>query len=39
MLTIRVFHYLESLDAFVVTEEYRALAEKLGDRMASRRLD
>lgn len=30
MTTIRVFTYLEQLDAFVVTDEYRALADQLG---------
>ena len=28
--TIRVFRYLEDLDAFVVTDEYREIADSLG---------
>src|ERR1051325_4105516 len=28
--SVRIFKYLDSLDAFVVTEEYRRLAERLG---------
>ncbi|HLK60670.1 MAG TPA: hypothetical protein VKU00_29170 [Chthonomonadaceae bacterium] len=28
--SVRIFKYLESLDAFVVTDEYRRIAERLG---------
>lgn len=30
MATIRVFNYISQLDAFVITEEFRALSERLG---------
>jgi hypothetical protein len=30
MPSVRVFKYIEQLDAFVVTEEYRQLADQLG---------
>lgn len=30
MSVVRVFKYIESLDAFLVTDEYRSLAEQLG---------
>ncbi len=30
MSGVRVFRYIEPLDAFVVTDEYRSLAERLG---------
>ena len=30
MKTIRIFRYIESIDSFVVTDEYRDLAERLG---------
>lgn len=30
MPTIRVFEYIDQLDAFVVTDEYRDLADQLG---------
>jgi len=30
MSGVQVFRYIESLDAFVVTDEYRSLAEQLG---------
>jgi hypothetical protein len=30
MQTVRVFKYIDQLDAFVVTDEYRHLAEQLG---------
>ncbi|MBX2822569.1 MAG: hypothetical protein KTR29_22925 [Rhodothermaceae bacterium] len=30
MKTIRIFRYIESIDSFVVTDEYRDLAESMG---------
>lgn len=30
MSRVRIFHYIEPLDAFVVTDEYRRIAEQLG---------
>lgn len=30
MKTVKIFHYLDDLDCFVITDEYRALADRLG---------